>query len=259
MPALSRRAPLFVPVAVALLALAALLGAGIQNTAVASGSAVVIVALDPAAPAPGSWSCLGSNPACARHDPWWQEALIQPPGGPDTVVEFSPLGTGFSADPRLVEAVLWLWSWPEGRGLLRTAAARGVSLHVATLPSAGGRQESAARYDARTRAVEVDSRFLSAPSWLQGDVLAHELTHAQQDAAGQRFTGGQTACVAAELPARRTEVAYVGYLFDRLGEPPEGADAALSPAGHELFGMAEGLLNSGDLPGLVAGLCAMDA
>jgi hypothetical protein len=260
-PVARHRAPRFsLLMAVLLMAVlacaAALIGAGTLGPATAaSGPAVVIVALDPSGSAPGAWSCLGSNPACTRHEPWWREALEQPPAGSGSVVEFSPLGPGFSADPRLAEAVLWLWTWPEGRTLLREAATRAVAIRVATLPTAG-RQESAARYDARARAVEIDGRFLSAPNWLLGDVLAHELTHAAQDAAGQRFGTGQAACVAAELSARRNEVAYVRDIVDRLGAPPADAAASLSAPGAELLQMTEGLLDSADLPGIVAGLCA---
>ncbi|HZQ34885.1 MAG TPA: hypothetical protein VFD32_03055 [Dehalococcoidia bacterium] len=256
MPA-ARRAPVLASLFAVLACFVVLAGAGsLSPAAAASGPAVVIVALTANGPAPGAWSCLGSNPACTRHDPWWQEALLQAPAAPGSVVEFSPLGAGLTADPRLAEAVLWLWSWPEGRGLLRAAAAHGVAIRVTTLPAAMGRLESAARYDPRMRAVEIDGRFLTAPSWLLGDLLAHELTHATQDAAGQRFGTGQAACIAAELPARRNEVAYVRALFDRLGAPPSGAAASLSAPGAELLQMAEGLLDSADLPGIVAGLCA---
>ncbi len=258
MPAVHRRAPLMLALFAALAAIVELGGATF-GTAAASGPSVVVITLDPHGPAPGAWSCLAGNPACARHDPWWREALLQPPAGTGSVVEFSPLGAGFTADPRLTEGVLWLWSWPDGRTLLRAAAARGVSLRVATLPAAAGGQVSAARYDVRTRAVDVDARFVFAPSWLLGDVLAHELTHAAQDAAGQQLGPGQAACVAAELPARRTEAAYLSDLFDRLGAPPANAAAALSPASAALLQMAEGLLGSADLPGLVAGLCAAGA
>ncbi len=259
MPAAHRRLPLVLAVLAALAPVAALIGGATFGTADAASGPPVVVTLDPHAPAPGTWSCLAGNPACARRDPWWREALLQPPAGSESVVEFSPLGAGLTADPRLTEAVLWLWSWSEGRTLLRTAAARSVSLRVATLPAAAGRQASIARYDAGARAVDVDVQFISAPSWLLGDVLAHELTHATQDAAGQQLAPGQAACLAAELPARRTEVAYLRDLFDRLGTPPADAAASLSPPSVTLLQMAEGLLDSADLPGLVAGLCAAGA
>jgi len=241
-----------------LIVLASLTGAARPSRVHAAEGApqTVIVALDPAGPAPGSWSCLASNPSCARHDEWWREALLQSPAPAGARVRFSPLGSGFAADAELAEAVLWVWTWPDGRQLLRTAAAHGVTARFRVFAASQGRAEAAARYDARTRTVEIDPRFAGAPSWLLGDVLAHELTHAAQDSAGQRLDAGPAGCVPTELPARRNEVAYAGYLIDQLGAPPPDAAGALTSSGFELYRMLQGLLASSDLPGLVAQLCA---
>lgn len=257
MPSALRRALRFAVLFAAIAAISAATGADAGGAVVAAnGPAVVTVPLDANEPAPGVWVCLRANPSCARHDPWWQEALLQPPAEPTSVVQFPPLGSGFSADPRLAEAVLWLWSWPDGRTLLRAAAANGVSVRVAALPPPSARQESVARYQVQERTVEIGRDFVSAPSWLLGDVLAHELTHAAQAAAGQKLGAGQVLCTAAELPARRIEVAYLRYVHQQLGAPPADASDRLTPAGRELLQMAEGLLDSPDLPGLAAGLCA---
>ncbi|HLZ69114.1 MAG TPA: hypothetical protein VKV26_04310 [Dehalococcoidia bacterium] len=254
MPQAARRRAL--PLFVVLIALV-VAGAGRRPPAArAAARQVVIVALEPSGPAPGTWSCLPENPSCARHDQWWEESLLQAPAPAGTAVEFSPLGAGFNADPRLAEAVLWVWSWPDGRQLLRGAAAHGVSAGFAGFAPSSGAQQAVARYDARTRSIEVDAIFAGAPSWLLGDVLAHELTHAAQDSAGRRLNTSAAGCVSTELPARRAEVAYAGYLLARLGTPPAEAAATLPQAGLELYRMVQGLLESSDLPGLVARLCA---
>src|SRR5579871_498510 len=126
---------------------------------VASATPAVVIALDANGPVPGAWSCLGSNPSCARHDPWWQESLLQPPGAPGTAVQFTPLGPGFSADARLAEAVLWLWRWPDGRALLRTAAAHGVTARFTNLPVTANGRTAVGRYDPRDRSIAVDESF----------------------------------------------------------------------------------------------------
>src|SRR5205085_11082055 len=69
-----------------------------------------------------AWSCLATNPSCAR-DPWWAEwNELQD----DTRVTYSAIGSHFSTERRFAEAVDLLWQSPEGKLLLPQAERSGV-------------------------------------------------------------------------------------------------------------------------------------
>lgn len=206
-------------------------------------------------PAPGAWVCVATNPNCAAHEPWWREANAAPtPAG--ALARFSPLGPGFTADARLVEAVFWVSLWPDGRALLRTAAAQGVSVRVAPIGVATHTTAvAAADYDPRTRTITVSPRFLRAPSWILGDVLVHELTHVSQAATGMRF--GPNQCLAEELPARQTETAYTRFVAQHMGGLiSDDQLKTLPPEGQTLFNGIVALLYAQDLREYVRSLCA---
>jgi hypothetical protein len=159
-----------------------------------------------------SWNCLATNPSCGR-DPWWAEhnELL------DTArVIYQAIGARFVSERSFVEAVNLLWQSSEGKQLLSKANESGV-----TVISRGyDRQFAFATYLPERKTVVVNDRFLTAPTWMLADVLAHELSHAADDARGLHMGHTSSECIAGELSAYQVERRFLIWLTRSL--VPEG-------------------------------------
>ncbi len=102
-------------------------------------------------------------------------------------------------DPWLTSAVTVLRSLDEGRALLRIAADDGVQIQRGSEPS-----NLLASYSPATKRITLDPSLDSYSSWVRATILAHELQHAADDAAGN-LTGTTANCYLAEETAFRRE------------------------------------------------------
>jgi hypothetical protein len=163
----------------------------------------------------GLW-CLRSNPSCGR-DPWWAETYDS---GGDEQVQYTFLDAGFITDRRYAETVRLIWQWPDGRGLLREAAAFGVT--IASAPIA---RPNFALYRPATRTIFVTQSFDQSPTWMVADILAHELKHVADDRLG--LLGSTYAdCIAREQVAYQVEGQYLQWLAGRFGGLPDESTVA---------------------------------
>jgi hypothetical protein len=166
----------------------------------------------------GFW-CLPENPSCTR-DPWWVEwNELQR----EQLVQYAFVGPGLVTEYRFIEAIWLLWQWPEGKTLLREAAAHGVKIVAA--PRQGG---AFASYNSSRRQVTVEQDSVEASTWMVTAVLAHELKHAADDRAGARMT---------ERAAEQVEAGYLRWISERCGGLPSAdlVNARLSPADVQLY------------------------
>ncbi len=202
----------------------------------------------PPSPNDTSWSCLPTNPSCAR-DPWWAEYNeLQ-----DTAhVPYQAIGPRFVSERSFVEAVNLLWQSPEGKELLRKANGSEVTV----ISRAYDRQFAFATYLPQRKTVVLNSRFLTAPTWMLADVLAHELSHASDDASGLHMAHTSSDCIAGELAAYQVERRFLIWLTRTL--IPEGMPSLASISGRlsaEHEQLADSLFRIGfsdDMPNLVA-------
>jgi hypothetical protein len=163
-------------------------------------------------PTDNAWACFASNPSCGR-DPWWAESnALQDV----THVAYSAIGSHFVTERRFAEAIDLLWQWPEGKVLLQWADSSGVMIMSLSFD----RQTAFASYSPQRKLISFNSRFTTVPTWMQADVIAHELSHASDDAHG--VNGGSTSavCIDAETAAILVQQRFLVWLTRTL--EPEG-------------------------------------
>jgi len=164
------------------------------------------------APSSNGWPCLGRNPSCGRED-WWAEWYD---GQDSQPMQYRYIGAGLVTEGRFAEVIALLWTWPEGRELLQTAADHGVAIYA---DPAIARRAFAA-YRPANRTLLVNPQFTEVSTWLLADVLAHELRHASDHATNTRMAASYGDCVAREQVAFQTENRFVHWLSDREGGLP---------------------------------------
>jgi hypothetical protein len=194
-----------------------------------------------------SWTCLPTNPSCGK-DPWWAEHNELKDSTP---VTYQAIGARFVSDRGFVEAVNLLWQSPEGKQLLKTANGSGVTV----ISRAYDRQYAFATYLPQRKSVVLNDRFLTVPTWMLADVLAHELSHAADDAGGMHMGNTSSDCIAGELAAFQVERRFLIWLTRSLvpeGLPSLAAISGRLSAEHTL--LANSLFRIGfsdDIPRLV--------
>jgi hypothetical protein len=192
-----------------------------------------------------AWSCQAANPSCAR-DPW---RLERTETADATRIAYQAIGQGFTTERVFIEAVNLLWQWPEGKTLLRQADANGVTV----ISLAYDRTSAFASFLPERRTIVVNDRFVTAPTWMVADVLAHELAHAADN---ERAQSALVDCLARELVAFKVERQFLIWLTRSLvpsGLPAlEVVSARLSADHSALAAQLYRLGFSDDLPGLVA-------
>jgi hypothetical protein len=168
--------------------------------------------------------CLPANPGCGQ-EPWWMER-DQPQQS--RLVQYRFVGPGLVTEERFAEAIRLLWQWPEGKFLLREAAAYGVGI-VNWPDSISG--EVFGAYHPQLRLIRVTGSFAPAPTWMLASVLAHELKHAADHKSGARQAGGYADCIATEQVAYEVEnrfMAWLGARFQGLPSPGLAATRLLA-------------------------------
>lgn len=225
------------------------------GTALAARGAAVLTLPDRQQVRPGAVPCLPANPSC-QHDAWWVEWFNLDPPTATTVVTFEPLGSGIRAQERLAEAVAWVWLSPVGHDLLTALAPFDLTLIVAP-QSVVGPDGVVAHYDPSAHTIRVSDRYANVSSWVLGDVMTHELTHAHQDQLHQLGSGGTAACLAAELPARENELAYTRWVDHQFGglPTPQQVGQTLSAEDNALYGMVVAVARGDDLLPIVDAEC----
>jgi hypothetical protein len=118
-----------------------------------------------------------------------------------------------TSDPVVASAVSALNETEDGRKLLKASSAWGVRVVRSDLP-----QNVLGMYSMGRRMVAINARLDPYSAWVRGAVLAHELQHATDDAAGRLGERGEQ-CYRAEEAAFRTE-AYVWNAMWRNYLPP---------------------------------------
>jgi hypothetical protein len=181
------------------------------------------------APSSDGWPCQSANPSCGRED-WWAEWNDIPDGKP---LQYRFVGPGLVTEGRFAEVIGLLWTWPEGRELLQTAASNGVTIRSS--PEIARRAFAA--YQPATKTLLVNPQFTEVSTWMLADVLAHELRHASDDATNTRMGATYGDCVAREQVAFQTENRFVNWIADRQsGLPsPDDVSKVLSQADFALY------------------------
>jgi hypothetical protein len=167
-----------------------------------------LAAIDPY-PSDAVWSCFATNPSCSR-EPWWGEwdALQDA-----THVSYAAVGTHFTTERSFAEAVDLLWQWPEGKLLLRQADQ--ASVLVMSLDY--DQQVAFATYSPQRKLIALNRRFTAAPTWMVADVLAHELSHASDDAHGVNMAPTFAGCIAGETAATAVQQRFLVWLTRTSG------------------------------------------
>jgi len=159
-----------------------------------------------------SWSCFATNPACGR-DPWWAESNeLQD----TTHVTYPAIGPHLITERRFAEAMDLLWQWPEGKVLLRQAEQSSVLV----IGLDYDRQTAFATYSPQRKLVAFNSRFVMTPTWMAADVMAHELSHAADDAHGVNQQPTSADCLAGETAATQVQQRFLVWLTRTL--QPQG-------------------------------------
>ena len=154
--------------------------------------------------------CLKENPSCSR-DAWWVEwNELQD----RTPVQFRFLGPGLVVEKRFVEAIMLLWQWPEGKGLLKDAASQ--SVHILAAPPRG---EYFGVWVQPLNAIGINRLYTETSTWMVADILAHELTHAADRHAGRFQNETYSDCITLEQRAFHAELRYLTWLNGRFGLP----------------------------------------
>jgi hypothetical protein len=130
------------------------------------------------------------------------------------MVRYSAIGNGFTTEFRFREAINMLWQWPEGKELLRSANASRVKVVTGSL------DDAFASYRSRERQVTVNTNFTEVSTWMLADIIAHELRHASDFAAGLWQSNSSDSCLGAEQSAYSTEHRFMVWLSRTLH--PEG-------------------------------------
>ena len=198
-------------------------------------------------PTDREWGCFVTNPSCGR-DPWWVEHNeLQD----DTSVTYSAIGSHFVTERRFDESVDLLWQWPEGKALLQQADSSAVSV----ISLSYDRQKAFATYSPQRKLIAINSRFTAVPTWMQADVIAHELSHASDDAHGVNQEQTSAACLVGETTAILVQQRFLVWLTRTL--EPEGLPSIAVISGRlsaEQAQLARSLYEIGfstDIPSLV--------
>jgi hypothetical protein len=194
-----------------------------------------------------AWTCYEANPSCAR-DSWWAEwNELQDP----THITFTAIGSHLVSERRFAEAVDLTWQWPEGRTLLSQADRSGVTI----IDLAYDQHTAFATYSPQRKLVAMSDRIATAPTWMVANVVAHELSHAADDAAGINQGHTTTDCLARETAAYEVQRRFLVWLtrsYKPDGLPTIGwVIASLPPEQVELANAMYQLGFSNDLPRLV--------
>jgi hypothetical protein len=195
-----------------------------------------------------TWSCFDTNPSC-RRDAWWAEwnELQDSPH-----VTYSAIGPQLTTERRFSEAIDLLWQWPEGKALLSEADRSGVL--VITLDY--DRQTAFATYSPQRKLIAFNGRFTTTPTWMVADVLAHELSHAADDAHQLNMQHTSASCLAGETRATEVQQQFLVWLTRTL--KPEGLPSVAVVSGRlsaEQTQLASSLYQIGfstDIPRLVS-------
>jgi hypothetical protein len=194
-----------------------------------------------------TWSCLDSNPSCAR-DPWWAEWDEQQDAAN---VTYSAIGPHFTTERRYAEAIDLLWQWPEGKSLLRQADGSGVLLMTLSYDQ----QTAFATYSPQRKLIAINSRVAAAPTWMLADVIGHELSHASDDAHGVNQDHTSASCLAGETAATLLQQRFLVWLTRTLepqGLPTVGVVSAhLSDDNAALANSMYTIGFSTNIPGLI--------
>jgi hypothetical protein len=164
------------------------------------------------APSENGWPCQSQNPSCGREE-WWAEWNDVQDTQP---LQYRYIGPGLVTEGRFAEAIALLWTWPEGRELLQTAANNGVAIY--TSPEIARRAFAA--YRPANRTLLVNPQFTEVSTWLLADVVVHELRHASDHATDTRMAANYADCVAREQVAFQTEARFIRWLRERQGGLP---------------------------------------
>ena len=194
-----------------------------------------------------TWSRSATNPSCGR-DTWWA-------GGnedqDDSHVSCAAIGPHFVTERRYAEAIDLLWQWPNGKRLLQQADSSGVKVMTLSYDQ----QTAFATYSPQRKLIAFKSRFTAVPTWMTADVIAHELSHAADDAHGVNQAPTPAACLAGETAATQTQQRFLVWLTRTLepaGLPNVAAVSARLSA--EQTELAQSLYDIGfstDIPALV--------
>lgn len=198
-------------------------------------------------PTDDGWACFATNPSCGR-DPWWAEwNELQD----ETHVTYSAIGSHFVTERRFAESIDLLWQWPGGKALLQQADTSGVTV----ISLSYDRQIAFATYSPQRKLIAMNSRFTTEPTWMQADVIAHELSHAADDAHGVNGGSNSADCLAGETQAFVVQQRFLVWLTRTL--EPEGLPSVavitgrVSAAHAELARSLYEIGFSTDIPSLV--------
>ena len=118
-----------------------------------------------------------------------------------------------NVDPWLKSAIAELGTLDEGQALLRSAADFGVRIE-----RSGTGASLLATYTPATRMIAIDTRLDNYSSRVRATVMAHELQHAADDAAGQIGPSSTSCYRAEEMAFRRQAQVWADFWHNRL--PP---------------------------------------
>ena len=114
-------------------------------------------------------------------------------------------------DPWLAGPLAELMQVPGGEWLVKVAAEHGVRIRRGELPVG-----AIGMYDQRSRTVTIDRRLDSYSSWARAAVLAHELQHAADDAAGLWPTSTEACYQAEETAFSRQAAVWLRFWHGNL-------------------------------------------
>jgi hypothetical protein len=194
---------------------------------------------------PGNLACQRANPSCGR-DAWWGEwNELQE----SSLVQYRFLGPGLITERRFTEAIWLVWRWPEGGVLLQSAADQGLGVVTA---SAADLPTAFSAFSPGRHLIGVNDDFNQTSTWMVADLLAHELRHAADQAAGVRQANTFADCIQREQVAYQTEDRFVHWLANTLGGLPSDAQIAayLSPADHVLYDNITSIYSAPDVNAL---------
>ena len=162
--------------------------------------------------APGSTRSISTRIPGAGSATWVSWEVTRSDGA--TWACFGPGGTGcVTSDPLVGSAIRLLLGSEEGTWLLKVASEHGVRAVRRQMPF-----QALGSYQHATKTVALDLRLDSYSSWVRAAVLAHELQHAADDAAGLWPTTSAQCYRAEERAFRRQASVWVGLWRGQL--PP---------------------------------------
>jgi len=225
-----------------------------------AGAEPVLDLPDLAAIPAGGFACLAANPSCQRGDVWWMGWFDEDADAARQFVTFRPLGPDLRVQQGLAEAVLWAWISPTGHDLLSGLRSFGLTIILAPQASVGPATTIAA-YRTQGHLILVSTRYAKVSSWVLGDVVVHELTHARQDQTGQLQSASVAGCEAAEIGARQSAVAYARWVAGHFGTLPTLAEVgqSLSAEDSALIAMIAAEVAAPDLRPIAAAECEPDS